>query len=122
MLTTLTEQDVRDVDFAQTTDRLAKTERCTIEQLLRSDARDYGYDRNDRNDPVIQEKYQEFVARYQRGKALLRDYFLLVSDRSIVGGRFSDSDMERIVSPIVQVSSGHIATAEARRALALVQR
>lgn len=119
MMTTLTEQDVRDVDFAQTTDRMARTERCTVDQQLRSDARDFSY--NDDKD-AIGAKYQEFLAQYQRGKALLRDYFLLVSDRSVVGGRFGDEDLNRIISPIVQVPSGHIATSEAYRAIALVQR
>lgn len=109
MLTTLTEQDVRDAHYAHMINLTAKTEETNAENLIREFANTHA-------------EYTHDLAMYQRGVVLLRDYAVMSSDRSVVGGRFSDKEVDRIVSPIVQMSSGHIATSEAYRAVALRQR
>jgi hypothetical protein len=109
MQTTLTEQDVIDAYFARRTQRLAATEQTTPEAIIKSLAD------NDR-------EIMDDLARFQRGLLLLRDYIVLVSERSVVGGRFDAKTLDRVVSPIIRVSSGYIATSEATRSVALAQR
>jgi hypothetical protein len=109
MMTMLTEQDVHDALFAHNTKQLARTERCKPESLIRELAN---------ND----EEAAEHLAGYQHGLVLLRDYIVLMSERSVVGGRFDAETAARVVSPIVSVTSGHIATSEAYRSVALAQR
>lgn len=108
MMTTLTEQDVRDAFFARQTDRVAHTEECSAESIIR-----------EVEDP---QTIAEDLESYRRGKQLLEDYIVLVSERSVVGGAFDDETKTRVVSPIVQTTSGHIATSVAYRAIALAQR
>lgn len=105
--TMLTEQDVRDADFAFTLRRQARDEGTTTESLIR-EFFDYDID--------------GMTECYRHGSQLLRDYIVLTSDRSIVGGRFDAETEARVVSPIVQMQSGHIATSAAYRAVALAQR
>lgn len=107
--TMLTEQDVRDAHMALQTRRLAQAEMCTPESLLR-DLETYDG------------QAKEQIAQYQRDRVLLRDYIVLSSDRSTAGGRFDATAEARIVSPIVQVESGHIGTMTAYHAVALAQR
>ncbi len=108
MMTTLTEQDVRDAFFARQTDRMARTEECSPEAIIR-----------EVEDPRT---IAEDLASYQRGKVLLKDYIVLVSERSVVGGRFDDEAEARIISPVLQITSGHIATSVAYRLIGLAQR
>ena len=109
MLTTLTEQDVSDALFAFSTKNLARVEGCSPESLIRSleiyDGQSAGQ-----------------IEQYRRGLAVLKNYIVLTSERSVVGGRFDAETADRIVSPIISVSSGHIATSEAYRSVGLAQR
>jgi hypothetical protein len=109
MMTTLTAQDVSDADFARNTRRLAASESTTPDAILR----EFAYDAT---------QLAEDRARFARGEELLKDYIVLVSDRSVIGGEFDAKTAARIVSPIVQMQSGHIATSTAYRAVALAQR
>lgn len=109
MQTMLTDQDVLDALFAHSTKQMAHSERCSPESLIRSLETYDG-------------QAAEQIVQYQRGLALLKDYIVLMSDRSVVGGRFDADTAARAVSPIVMVSSGHIATSEAYRSVALAQR
>lgn len=106
MMTTLTEQDVRDAMYADATKRHAHIEGTTPEAIIRELAN-------------TRQEAEEGIAQFQRGARLLKDYMVVMSDRSTAGGILKD---ERVVSPIVQAFSGHIATAEAYRAVGLVQR
>lgn len=98
-MTTLTEQDVCDADFARNTRRVI--------------LREFAYDAA---------QLAEDLARFARGEQLLKDYIVLTSDRSVIGGQFDAETNARIVSPIVQMQSGHIATSTAHRAVGLAQR
>lgn len=109
MQTMLTSQDVQDALMAHHTKALARVERDTPENLLR------GLE-------IYEGQAEEQITQYRRGLVLLRDYIVLMTDRSVVGGRFDDDTLARIVSPIIQVESGHIATSEAYRGVALAQR
>jgi hypothetical protein len=109
MQTTLTEQDVIDAHFAHAIRQLAATERDTPERIIR------GLE-------TYEGQAAEQIAQYRRGLVLLKDYIVLVSERSIIGGRFDAKTLARVVSPIIRVSSGYIATSEATRSVALAQR
>ena len=109
MMTTLTEENVRDAYYAFQTRAQACNEETTPQNMIAELA----------NTP---QEEREGLAQFERGVALLRDYIVLMSDRSIVGGRFGDGTAARIVSPIVSVPAGYVATHEAYRAVALAQR
>ena len=81
MLTTLTEQDVRDAHFADRTRALALTEHTTTTAILR-EFNEFNFD--------------EALVQFQHGEQLLKDYRILTSDRSVVGGRFDDETAARI--------------------------
>jgi hypothetical protein len=109
LVTMLTEQDVEDAYFAHRTKQLAQTEQTTPEAIIHELAN-------------TGQEIEADMARFQRGLVLLKDYIVLISERSVVGGRFDSETAERVVSPIIRVPGGHIATAEAYRSVALAQR
>lgn len=109
MLTMLTEQDVMDAAFVRSVDTYARSQDCTPQEAMNELANS-------------QQDYVKDCARYERGVVLLKDYIVLTSERSVVGGRFDAKTAERIVSPVISMESGHIATSVAYRAVALAQR
>lgn len=109
MFTTLTEENVGDAYFAHKTKLLARTEQTTPEAIINELAN-------------TRQEVAEDEARFARGAVLLKDYIVLISERSVVGGRFDAETEARIVSPIVMVDSGHIATSETCRSVGLAQR
>jgi len=109
MYTSLTTDDVAAAYYAFQLGREARTEETTPEAMIHELANTAA-------------EAREQLATYARGVALLKDYTVLISDRSVVGGRFENDDLARIVSPTIRVHGGHIATSEAYRAVALAQR
>ena len=109
MLTTLTAQDVQDAYYAFQTRAQARNEETTPEDMIRELA----------NTP---QEERAGIEQFRRGEVLLKDYIVLMSDRSTAQPRFDASSTQRFVSPTVEVLSGHVATMEAYRIVALAQR
>ncbi|SRR6266446_1158871 len=67
----------------------------------------------------------ENLTRYHHGQEVLKTCKVLVSQRSIVLGDNLYNEMvegEMVVSPVITIPSGHIATSEAHRYVALALR
>jgi hypothetical protein len=110
MLTMLTAQDVEDALFAQNVRRQAATDETTPEAIIRDEFAN------------MPREAQAQIARLARGDELLKNYTVLMSDRSVVGGRLTAEQQARVVSPVIRVESGHIAGNVAYRSIALAQR